>query len=72
MRIDQYLAAKTEAQRIRPPLEYPKYIDVGGKPVLALSEDHGLELLTSAKPADLSPDNLLSAPGKRDIRSKGA
>lgn len=55
-----------QARQIREPIEFPKWIKVGGKDVLALNAEHEMELLT--KPSDPEPEveNLLSAPEKRE------
>jgi hypothetical protein len=67
-----------QAHAIREPIEFPKWVKVDGRDVLALTAEHELELLT--KPSDAEPEveNLLSAPERRDqttprlARSKGA
>lgn len=74
MRFDQAQAAKAYARRAYEPIEYPKWVKVDGKDVMALDADHEAELLG---PEDDSPpadgltaggeqmNNLLSAPEKR-------
>lgn len=73
MRFDQALAAKMHSRRAHQHIEYPKYITVEGKSVLALDAEHEIELLGLSDPVDEVPvedpidvaNNLLSAPEKR-------
>ena len=43
------------ARNIRGPVEFPKWVTVGGKEVLALNAEHEAELLTTNKPSDNKP-----------------
>jgi hypothetical protein len=70
MRFDQALAAKTQARQVRDPIEFPKFVKVDGKDVLALHAEHEAELLGPPAPspdeyAGEDTDNLLSVPEKR-------
>ena len=73
MRFDQALAAKMHSRRAHEHIEYPKYVTVEGKAVLALDAEHEAELLGLSTSEEESPEedpidvanNLLSAPEKR-------
>ena len=71
MRFDQAMSAGMRAHRAHEPIEYPKYVDVDGKAVLALNAGHEAELLGSSEFEDDEggplplPHNLLSTPEKR-------
>lgn len=72
MRFAQAYAVGTQAKQPKPIIEYPKYVHVDGKAVLALNAEHEAELLgpiieDDAGDENSSPlsDNLLSAPQKR-------
>lgn len=72
---------KQQARAVHEPIEFPKWIKVDGKDVLALNAEHEMELLTEpaegdhpafvglpTKPSGTQPEasNLLSAPEKRE------
>ena len=72
MQFAQALAAGNQARQIRDPIEFPKFVKVDGKDVLALNAKHEAELLgvpaaSDCEPSEAAPDveNLLSVPEKR-------
>lgn len=70
MRYDQARSAGAVRAAAYVPIEYPKYVDVDGKPTLALNSEHEAELLgiSSSEESEGNPalsQNLLSAPEKR-------
>ena len=72
MQFAQALATGNQARQVREPIEFPKFVKVDGKDVLALNAEHEAELLgvPEAQDEELSGDatsieNLLSAPEKR-------
>lgn len=73
MRFSEAQAAGLHIHRAYEPIEYPKWVTVDGKSVMALDADHEIELLGSQEQpsADHSSEgseqmnNLLSAPEKR-------
>lgn len=57
---------KQQARAVHEPIEFPKWVKVDGKDVLALNAEHEMELLTKPSGAEPEASNLLSAPEKRE------
>lgn len=71
MQFAQALAAGNQARQVREPIEFPKFVKVSGKDVLALNAEHEAELLgvpevSGGEAPEIAPlENLLSVPEKR-------